>query len=198
MGKILYAMLFLATLLLGCAFTGITVDLGGEEATPLPATGVSLPTSTPVPLATEPARTTTTSGGSGSISKPEATATPTAESGAIAGKLSYPSEFIPPLRIVAFAADSDAWYAVETEVNQQNYVLEGLPPGIYHVVAYVRDMPQSGLAGGYSQMVPCGLSVDCTDHSLIDVEVRAGETTTGIDPGDWYAPEGAFPPDPAG
>ncbi|MGQ9553761.1 MAG: hypothetical protein ACUVWR_06595 [Anaerolineae bacterium] len=42
------------------------------------------------------------------------------------------------------------------------------------------------------------MSVDCADHSLIGVEVRAGETTTGIDPGDWYAPEGAFPPDPAG
>ena len=53
------------------------------------------------------------------------------------------------------------------------------------------------LAGGYSFAVLCGLTVDCTDHMLVDVFLEAGITATGIDPGDWYAPPDAFPPNPA-
>ena len=45
--------------------------------------------------------------------------------------------------------------------------------------------------------VPCGLSVECGDHSLLAVEVQSGQTTADVNPADWYAPEGAFPPDPA-
>jgi hypothetical protein len=51
----------------------------------------------------------------------------------------------------------------------------------------------AGLAGGYTQAVPCGLSVNCTDHSLIPVQVNNGVVTQNINPGDWYAPEGSFP-----
>ena len=48
-----------------------------------------------------------------------------------------------------------------------------------------------------SQAVPCGLSVTCTDHSLITVSVTAGATLTGIDPNDYYAPDGTYPPMPS-
>ena len=42
-------------------------------------------------------------------------------------------------------------------------------------------------------MVPCGLADGCNDHSFIDVTLTAGQTTTDIDPGDWYADAGTFP-----
>ncbi len=45
-------------------------------------------------------------------------------------------------------------------------------------------------------MVPCGLKAGCEDHSLIPVEVTAGNMATGVDPVDWYAPAGTFPPRP--
>ena len=84
-------------------------------------------------------------------------------------------------------------------MGQSSYVIEDLPSGTYHVVAYV--MPGggygSGPAGGYSQMVPCGLKYGCDDHSLIDVVVTAGNTTAGVDPNDYYADPGAFPANPA-
>jgi hypothetical protein len=51
-------------------------------------------------------------------------------------------------------------------------------------------------AGGYTAMVTCGLSVGCEDHSLIDVTVESGKDTPNIAPGDWYAPDGFFPPMP--
>jgi len=128
---------------------------------------------------------------------------PPALPGGISGSLSYPSEFIPPLRVVAFRLENGQpngeFNFILTSENPSAYQIDGLEPGQYWVVAYTipsgEGIPQ-GLASGYSQAVPCGLSVDCSDHSLIAVEVLAGQLTGGIDPADWYAPEGSFPPDP--
>ena len=112
-------------------------------------------------------------------------------SGSIAGQLSYPSEFIPSMAIIAYVAGGSPfdYYYMITNEGANTYQLDNLPPGNYYVVAYVGD----ALAGGYSQAVPCGLSVDCGDHSLISVPVTGGQVTNGINPGDWYAPQDAFP-----
>ena len=121
---------------------------------------------------------------------PTITVTPTPVPGSVSGMLSYPSEFIPALRVVAFSVDGFNYRYVDTMQDQGTYQITGLPPGKYHVVAYVIG---GTLAGGYTEMVPCGLSVDCTDHSLIDVTVESGKDTPDVDPADWYAPEGTFP-----
>lgn len=113
--------------------------------------------------------------------------------GMIAGNLSYPSEWIPPLRVVAFDSATMAVEAfVDTQENDSIYTLP-LPVGTYYVVAYTMD---GGLAAGYTQSVLCGLTVACTDHSLVAVQVLANMSVTDIDPGDWYAPPGSFPPMP--
>jgi hypothetical protein len=122
----------------------------------------------------------------------ETPASPASEAGSISGKLSYPSEFIPPLRVVAFNIFDQSYRYVDTIQNQSTYQISGLAPGKYHVVAYAGG----SLAGGYTPAVACGLSVDCTDHSLIDVAVFAATDTSNIDPADWYAPENSFPPMP--
>jgi hypothetical protein len=115
--------------------------------------------------------------------------------GSISGHLSYPSDFLPPMRVVAFeAANIQNYSYVDTLQDQPEYTIPGLPAGVYHVVSYRID--SAILAGGYTQMVPCGLKVGCDDHSFIDVTVTSGQTTTGIDPGDWYADAGTFPPMP--
>ncbi len=112
---------------------------------------------------------------------------------AILGQLSYPSEGIPPLKVVAFDVITQAPAAsVETEAGQSTYSLS-VPDGIYYVVAYTLD---GQLAGGYTTAVLCGLSVECTDHSLLPVPAANGTATDGIDPADWYAPAGSFPPAP--
>ena len=117
--------------------------------------------------------------------------------GAITGNLGFPSEYIPPLRVVAFDVYSSDYYFVDTELNQGTYQLEGLPAGVYHVVAYVREQGPE-MSAGYSYFVPCGLSVDCSDHSLIDVFVYPGQVVEGIDPIDFYAAPGEtdWPADP--
>ena len=118
---------------------------------------------------------------------------PAQGTGSISGSLSYPSEFIPPLRIFAFQVGTQNYYYVDTLENQNTYQFDDLPSGYYEIVAYTLN---GMLAGGYTQAVPCGLSVDCTNHELLEVPVNIGQTATGIDPADWYAPEGAFPPAP--
>lgn len=120
-----------------------------------------------------------------------------AETGAISGSLSYPSESVPPMRVIAFRVDNAAWFSVEVMDGGQ-FTLQDLPPGDYYVVAYLIDNSaiQGDFAGGYTSFVPCGMTVECMDHSLIPVSVSPGMTASGIDPGDWYAPENTFPPDP--
>jgi uncharacterized iron-regulated membrane protein len=110
--------------------------------------------------------------------------------GTIRGHLSYPSEYLPAQRVVAFdAASMDAVAEVTNAEGEGAYELS-VPAGDYYVVAYTLD---GGLSAGYSQMVPCGLLASCTDHSLIVVHVESGAVVEDINPQDWYAPEGAFP-----
>lgn len=124
---------------------------------------------------------------------------PAVAGGSITGHLMYPSSAIPALRIVALQVGGSAYYYVDTAFGQSSYELDHVPPGTYHVVAYT--LPgggfNGGLAGGYSQMVPCGLAAGCNDHTLIDVVVTAGNTTAGVDPNDYYADPGSFPPNPS-
>jgi len=113
--------------------------------------------------------------------------------GSITGSLSYPSEYIPPLRVFAFQVDSENYFYVDTAENQSTYQISNLPTGYYQIVAYIQN---GNLAGGYTQAVPCGLGVECSNHELLDVPVNIGQVVTGIDPADWYAAESAFPPAP--
>jgi hypothetical protein len=113
--------------------------------------------------------------------------------GTIRGKLTYPSEVLVAQRIVAFDTVTMTKIAEVSTVQGQNSYELSVPEGDYFVVAYTLD---GKLSGGYSQAVPCGLSADCTDHSLIAVHVDSGAVVENIDPQDWYAPADAFPPMP--
>ncbi|MFZ5878935.1 MAG: hypothetical protein ACOY0R_06180 [Chloroflexota bacterium] len=120
--------------------------------------------------------------------------------GGITGSLSYPSEGRPDIMVVAFSTQyypNGNYYFVFTTPSQATYEMV-LPQGEYYIVAYALDPfgNPMGLAGGYTQAVPCGLNVACTDHSLIPVPVAAGGAMGEINPADWYAPEGSFPPYP--
>ena len=126
------------------------------------ATPAAIPTDTPVPTTTQ---------------------TPT---GKLSGALNYPSSFIPAQRVIAFNQKTGFYYWQNTADGTASYVFDKLPAGTYHVLSYLISDPKT-LVAGYSQAVPCGLSVTCTDHSLIDVEVKVGEETKGIDVFDWYA-----------
>jgi hypothetical protein len=122
------------------------------------------------------------------ISGPAPTATevavqPTASGpGNISGHISYPSGGIPKLVIVAFNINTGFWWWIGTAQNQSSYVHADLPAGVYHVVAYYEaGHLQAGYATG--------------SHQLLDVVVKAGETTSGIDLTDWVS-DGTYPDEP--
>ena len=133
---------------------------------------------------------------------PTEVATADAETTAIIeGRVSFPAGYRPDLDVYAIDIDDPGtWYTVTvpgTETAgfdpQGGYSL-GVTAGTYYVLAYEGEAADSW-AGLYSRMVPCGLTVSCTDHTLLPVTVMPTETATGIDPGDWYYPEDHEYPD---
>lgn len=119
---------------------------------------------------------------------------PQPATGSITGALGYPSNFVPALSVYAIKIDqgSQATWVVRTQPNAPAYTIHNLPAGVYNVFGYTKE----GVVGAYTNAVPCGLSVSCTDHRMIPITVTAGKTATGADLRDYYAPAGAFPPEP--
>lgn len=114
------------------------------------------------------------------------------QTGSISGSLSFPSEGIPELTVVAWSlSEEGVYYYTQTAAGSSYYQISNLPIGMYQVVAYSGEF-----AGGFTYAVACGLTASCTDHGLVYVEVFAGVDSYGMDPIDWYAPEGAFPSNP--
>jgi hypothetical protein len=155
---------------------------------------------TPSPARSEPAATASVPAPSTPVA-----ACPTIRQislGAISGKVGYPSEGSPPLALIAMRADDPTVFRMLHTPRFPGgaltpYTIGAIEPGTYVVLAYVEGSGD-GLAGAYTPAVACGLNVNCTDHSLIRVTVSGGQTASGIDVLDWYAPAGTFPRRPAG
>jgi hypothetical protein len=131
---------------------------------------------------------------------PSATAVTCAGTGSISGGVGYPSEFLPAQDIYAISTDGSHFSVVETVTSQTAYVLLGLTAGDYFVLTAPRQASIRGGAttgkpvyrfgAGYTRAVLCGLSVECTDHTLVPVHVTAEMTVAGVDPTDWYNTDG--------
>lgn len=98
------------------------------------------------------------------------------------------------MRVVAFNGTNGTFFWVDTLENQQYYEITNLPPGDYTVVAYHRD---NAMAAGYTNFVLCDFAPVCNDHSLKSVHVDVGTSASNINPDDYYAPVGTFPPNPS-
>jgi hypothetical protein len=150
-----------------------------------------------------------------------ATPQPSGPSGVIQGSVAYPADNNPNLLVYALAIDGSRFYSTEKlgygapagPVDQEwtEYRLLGVAPGDYFVLTIPSSPPYywetaSGartggalhFGAGYTKAVPCGLTSNCTDHSLVPVHVSAGATLTGIDPLDWAHAPDAYPLVPGG
>ncbi|MBN1266517.1 MAG: hypothetical protein JXA25_13555 [Anaerolineales bacterium] len=117
------------------------------------------------------------------------TESPEPTTGTISGRVCYPSEFIPEMTAYFMETTTNVVTELPIAENQGLYSIE-LPTGTY--VAYIwRD--EYNLGGSYSQAVPCGLHVGCTDHSLIPIPLVAGAIATDVDLCDWYGDPGDVP-----
>jgi hypothetical protein len=118
--------------------------------------------------------------------------------GVIEGSLSYPSEFVPPdMTICAENLATRQIFSTSRHLKakkyqyQLGYKLE-VPPGDYHVFAYLPDPVRYGAVYSrdyrayYSDFVKCGMTEKCPSHAPITVKVRGGQTVSSVDPMDWY------------
>ncbi len=116
-------------------------------------------------------------GGCGSVCVDVASA-----NSSVSGNVCYPSEGIPPMTVYIQETTTNAVVEVAIAQNQSTYEAD-VPPGTYMAYAW---LPDFSIGGGYTHAVPCGLSVNCTDHSPLQFLVVDGQTATGIDVCDWY------------
>ncbi|MFC1756231.1 hypothetical protein ACFLZK_02450 [Patescibacteria group bacterium] len=106
--------------------------------------------------------------------------------GTISGEVCYASESIPPLTLYFENVETGDVATLETELNQSNYEID-IIPGTYIAYAYVQGIDDN--PGGYTESVTCGLTEDCIDHTLLDIEVVDKGLASDIDVCDWYGAE---------
>jgi hypothetical protein len=113
-------------------------------------------------------------------------------------------------------SDPRRWYSVDFPgfgnpprptlppgVSQPTFMITGVAPGVYWVVAYRNDREQPD-PGYYSRQVECFRTTPsgpCPDVALAPVAVVAGQTASGIDVLTWgppppERPSPTFPPRP--
>lgn len=112
------------------------------------------------------------------------------------GRVAYPSEELPAMRVCALATDDPGTaHCVGTAVNQAHYDL-ALPAGEWWLLAWPLDTGTAGDPGLYSAASECLGSggLGCDDHALQPVRVAAGEVVEGLDINDWYYDPREFPP----
>lgn len=102
--------------------------------------------------------------------------------GTVIGAICYPSEGIPPMDLYFLNVGTQVVSPFPHLNGSASYSV-ALDPGTYVAYAY----PQGySIGGAYSEAVLCGLTINCTDHSLVEFDVFAGQTTSDIDICDWY------------
>jgi len=162
--------------------------------TPLATVAIATPTATPSPSPAPTAQTRAT----------------------ITGRISYPSDFTPPLTVYAIGTtDARTFYSVDvarfpppspwpSPLPPPTYTIAGVTPGSYYVVAYRNDNPTSlpGVAV-YSHSIACRATPStCPSDPSPQAITVAGGTTSGIDVGDWLVLGGGqpftVPPRPGG
>jgi hypothetical protein len=106
--------------------------------------------------------------------------------GSIEGSLSYPGEFVPPLKVCAENVATKLQYCTQEQIRHPKYT-HGVgyrlmvQPGTYRVFA--TDSIQTAL---YSAATLCGLRKDCQDSRPLMVTVQPRQSITHIDPTDWF------------
>ena len=104
--------------------------------------------------------------------------------GELRGEARYPTCMPPRIIVCAEPVSGDQLMCTATDA-QGRYRLT-VPHGTYYVFAKADEFLRE--RAYFTRAVPCGLAVECTDHTKIPVHVGAGRILTGIDPADWFGP----------
>jgi hypothetical protein len=101
----------------------------------------------------------------------------------VTGEVCFPDGEIPSMTAYFEATDSESLVELPIAAGQSSYSVK-LSEGIYIAYAWLPDFSRGGL---YSRAVPCGLNVECEDHTVLAFSVSEEALVSGIDICDWYA-----------
>jgi hypothetical protein len=219
----MFIILLFAVLLAAClpAFQAIApVDLlPGIFSAPQPLPTI-IPTRTPTPRVS-PTRAATSSpvpSQTAFVLTPPATAMPVKPSptprqlnSSITGSVNNAGDPKRKVFVVAYRAGGEGIYG--TVLNGSGSFSIPVSPGAYYVVAYGLpgrgdDPSEARWVGGFTHAINCKkadlsgeacqqISKGCKDHSLIQVNVTDGNSVGPLQPDDFTAPVGAYPPMPS-
>lgn len=114
-------------------------------------------------------------------------------SGTVKGTVCYPSEYIPAMNVYLKNKETSKIYSLDIKENQKPFKFKKIPTGNY--IAFANTVQEISTdsnnkstitSGGYTHAVPCGLTVECKDHSLLIFKVQNGKTTKNIQICDWF------------
>lgn len=112
------------------------------------------------------------------------------------GRVAYPSEYLPPMRVCAVATgDPGLGFCTETAENAPHFDLV-LPAGRWWLLAWPQGTGTTGEPGLLSQASECLGSggIGCDGHDLLELTLAPGEVREGLDINDWYYDPGTEPP----
>lgn len=110
----------------------------------------------------------------------------------ISGRIVYPSEVTPAMRICAVRSPEIAPTCLDSRAGRTHYTLKGLPAGDYRIVAKLAEGDMR--VGGHVQEVQC-IRAPCR-NPLKTISVAAGERVAGADLNEFDAAREDFPPIP--
>lgn len=107
----------------------------------------------------------------------------------IEGSIGYPSDYVPQVEVFLenVVTGSQLKQLVEASFDgESTYCFHDVPDGKYIIFAIPTEPDIETLVGGYTNAVPCGLTIDCDDHTYIELDVKKGKHLQGINIYDWY------------
>lgn len=112
--------------------------------------------------------------------------------GTVKGTVCYPSDYIPAMKVYLKNKETGKIFTLDIKENQKPFKFRKIPEGNYIAFAYTiqkvsldNNNKSTIASGGYTYAVPCGLNIDCNDHSLLIFKVKNGNTTKNIQICDW-------------
>ena len=110
-----------------------------------------------------------------------------ARAGVIEGAVTFPSQLVPSMTVLASDVDTSKIHSVQLVRGQANFTVN-VPPGRYLVFMAPNEPGAPNVYGAYTQYSLCA-SHDigkCEDHTLVPVTVTAKAPRAAVTIDDWY------------
>jgi hypothetical protein len=106
----------------------------------------------------------------------------------IEGAVTFPSQFVPPMRVYVYELDTSHIRSVQIAEGQASFRVE-VPAGRYNVFLAPVEPGAPNVYGAYTQYSLCSeheTDANCQDHNLVIVTLSAKAPRAAVKIDDWY------------